>query len=252
MDTRPSRCLAAWVPDFPVLAVGVGIDAPVAVVDAEGARAVVVACSAAAREAGVRRGQRVRDAQRLLADLAVHVRDEAAEARAFEPVAVAAECLAAGVEIVRPGLLALDARGPARYHGGEEKLAQLFREAIGELTTASGDSIGIGVGCADGTFAAMQAARQDLIVEAGGSAAFLAPLPLAELEQPQLARTLDTLGVRTLGAFAALPAASIAGRFGMVGIEAHRRARVQVATSDGRAWLLAVEGGIWRAEGIYQ
>lgn len=225
MDTRPHRCLVAWAPDWPVTAVGGQMDAPVAVVDAEGARAVVVACSAAAREAGVRRGQRVRDAQRLLPGLAVHVRDEAAEARAFEPVAVAAEGLAAGVEIVRPGLLALDARGPARYHGGEEELARLFRDAIGELTTASGDNIGVGVGCADGTFAALHAARRDLIVEAGDSAAFLAPLPLAVLEQPQLERTLDTLGVRTLGAFAALPPTSVAGRFGTVGIEAHRLAR---------------------------
>jgi protein ImuB len=34
--------------------------------------------------------------------------------------------------------------------------------------------------------------------------------------------------------------------------EAHRRARLQVTTDDGRAWQLAVEGGTWRAEGIYQ
>src|SRR5579872_2752888 len=120
MDTRAPRSLVCWVPDWPVLAVGGDADAPAAVVDAAGSRARVVACSAAAREAGVRRGQRVRDAQQLSPRLAVHVRDEAAEARAFEPVAIAAESLAAGVEIVRPGLIALDARGPARYHGGEE------------------------------------------------------------------------------------------------------------------------------------
>jgi len=225
MDTRPQRVLCAWLPDWPVTAVGGQVDAPVAVVDTEGARAVVVACSAAAREGGVRRGQRVRDAQRLLPQLAVHVRDETAEVRAFEPVAVAAEALAAGVEIVRPGLLALDARGPARYHGSEQRLTQLFRDAIGELTTGTGDSLGAGVGCADGTFAAAYAARRDLIVEPGGSAAFLAPLPLRVLEQPDLAHTLDTLGVHTLGAFAALPAASVSGRFGRSGIEAHRLAR---------------------------
>jgi protein ImuB len=30
-----------------------------------------------------------------------------------------------------------------------------------------------------------------------------------------------------------------------------RRARLQCATDDGRAWLLAVEKGKWRVEGIY-
>jgi protein ImuB len=31
-----------------------------------------------------------------------------------------------------------------------------------------------------------------------------------------------------------------------------RRARLQCSTDDGRAWLLAVEGGVWRVEGVYQ
>ena len=31
-----------------------------------------------------------------------------------------------------------------------------------------------------------------------------------------------------------------------------RRARVQCATGDGRAWLLTVEAGMWRVEGVYQ
>lgn len=224
-NARLPRSLVCWVPDWPVLALGGTADTAVAVVDADGTRGVVVACSAAARESGVRRGQRVRDAQQLAPQMAVHVRDEAAEARAFEPVAVAAESLAAGVEIVRPGLIALDARGPARYHGGEQQLARLLRDTIGELTTDDGGALGCGVGCADGSFAAAQAARHDVIVEPGGSAAYLAPMPLRVLDQPALARTLRNLGIHRLGQFAALPAGAVAARFGAEGIEAHRLAR---------------------------
>ncbi len=35
-------------------------------------------------------------------------------------------------------------------------------------------------------------------------------------------------------------------------VGARRLARVQCETSDGRAWLLAVEGAVWRVEGVYQ
>ncbi|HEV2344607.1 MAG TPA: DNA polymerase Y family protein, partial [Actinocrinis sp.] len=199
------------------------------ILDGVGARRTVVACSPAARQAGVRRGQRVRDAQRLCPSLTVHPRDEQAEARTFEPVVAVAEGLAAAVEVVRPGLIALGARGPARYHGGEHRLAMLFRDEVAELTTRSGSPIGCGTGIADGMFAASLAARrpgdEPLVVEPGGSAAFLAPFPLAVLDRPDLAGTLDRLGVRSLGALAALPAGDVGARFGADGIAAHRLAR---------------------------
>jgi len=228
-EGKPSRVLVCWCPDWPVLAAGADPDAPVAILAGEGGRRVVVSCSSAARAAGVRRGQRLRDAQRLCPQLETHRRDEAAEAREFEPVAVALEEIAAGVEVVRPGLLALDARGPARYHGGEQRLAMLVREAVADLSTASGSPVGCGVGIADGAFAATLAARtpgaQDpVLVEPGGSAGFLAPFPVDVLGDPELAGTLDALGIRTLGGFAALPASGVPGRFGAAGVAAHRLA----------------------------
>ena len=67
-------------------------DAPVAVVTANH----VVACSTVARDAGVRRGMRRREAQARCPDLVVLPRDEAAEARCFEPVIV-------GGRVDRPG-----------------------------------------------------------------------------------------------------------------------------------------------------
>jgi protein ImuB len=238
-DERSTRVLVAWCPDWPVHAVGAGPDVPAAVLVGEGARATVLACSAAARAAGVRRGQRVRDAQRLCPELRTHPRDEAAEERGFEPVVQAVEDVAAGVEVVRPGLIALAAPGPARYHGGEARLALLVREAVADVGVgvpgqeadeeAQPDPLGCGVGVADGAFAASLAARlpvdEPLIVPPGGGAAFLAPYPLRVFDRPELSGLLERLGIRTLGEFAALPAADVANRFGPVGVQAHRLAR---------------------------
>lgn len=227
MGETPFRVLVAWCPDWPVHAVGAGPDVPAAVLVGQGARRTVLACSAAARAAGVRRGQRMRDAQRMCPQVLVFPQDEAAEERAFEPVVQAVEDVVAGVEVVRPGLIALAARGPARYHGGEARLAALVREAVADA--GGDDPLGCGVAVADGMFAAGLAARrpvdEPLLVPAGGAAAFLAPYPLRVLERPELAGTLDRLGVRTLGALAALPAADVANRFGPEGVRAHRLAR---------------------------
>ncbi len=73
------------------------------------------------------------------------------------------------------------------------------------------------VGIADDRFTAAVAAAgahdRDAVVSVprGGSAAFLAPLPLALLElDPEVQHVLEVLGVRTLGAFAALPPPSVA------------------------------------------
>ncbi|HET9171487.1 MAG TPA: DNA polymerase Y family protein [Actinospica sp.] len=233
MPDTPPRVLVAWCPDWPVHAVGAGPDVPAAVLVGEGARATVLACSAAARAAGVRRGQRVRDAQRLCPQLRAHPRDEPAEERAFEPVVRAVEGVAAGVEVVRPGLIALAAPGPARYHGGEARLALLVREAVADVggsdTREPADPLGCGVGIADGAFAAGLAARlpvdEPLIVPPGGAEKFLAPYPLRVFDRAELTDLLERLGVRTLGDFAALPAADVANRFGPVGVQAHRLSR---------------------------
>ncbi|MEU9842303.1 DNA polymerase Y family protein, partial [Actinomadura sp. NPDC048032] len=110
-----TRVLAAWCPDWPVTAVGIDAAAPGAVV----VRGQVAACSAAARAEGVRRGQRIRDAQRRCPELVVRERDTDAEGRRFEAVAQAVAELTPRVEVVRPGLCAIPARGPARFFGGE-------------------------------------------------------------------------------------------------------------------------------------
>src|SRR5437016_1746856 len=102
--------IAVWCPDWPVttarIEAGLDAEAPVAIVAAN----VIVACSYPARAAGVRRGLRRREAQARCPNLAVLPRNEAAEARTFEPVIAALEQVAPGVEITRPGLAALGVR----------------------------------------------------------------------------------------------------------------------------------------------
>src|SRR4051812_33415416 len=217
--------ITVWCPDWPVttarIDAGLAAEEPVAVVTANR----VVACSHAARVHGVRRGQRRREAQAACPSLAVLPRDESAEARIFEPVVAALEEIAPGVEITRPGLAALGVRGPTRYFGGETGVLHALSLAVSRLPTLGGTDVQIGI--ADGAFAAELAARRGLVVEPGGSPAFLADLPVEALDLSGTSPLIDLLrrlGIRTLGAFAALPARDVLARFGPAGLAAHRQA----------------------------
>ena len=163
------RRIAVWCPDWPVttgrIEAGLRADAPIAVVTANR----VVACSHAAREQGVRRGLRRREAQARCPELVVLPRDEAAEARVFEPVVAALESIAPGVEITRPGLAAIGVRGPTRYFGGETGVLHALSRGVAGSPALGGADLLIGI--ADGAFAAEQAARRGVIVDPGESPA---------------------------------------------------------------------------------
>ncbi|WAL69885.1 DNA polymerase Y family protein [Amycolatopsis cynarae] len=216
--------LVLWCPDWPAVAAataaGVPAHRPAAVFSANR----VVACSAVARSAGVRRGMRRRDAQSRCPELAVLGHDEARDARLFEPVAAAVEELVVGVEVVRPGVVAVPVDGAAGYFGGELRLAELLTD---QVATRAGVECQIGV--ADGLFAATLAAHRSMLVERGTTREFLAPLSIAELDQPEAGRgelvdLLRRLGLRTLGAFAGLAGRDVVSRFGSAGLLAHRLA----------------------------
>ena len=63
-------------------------------------------------------------------------RDEAAEARVFEPVVAALEAIAPGVEITRPGLAAIGVRGPTRYFGGETGVLHALSRGVAGIPVA--------------------------------------------------------------------------------------------------------------------
>jgi protein ImuB len=62
------------------------------------------------------------------------------------------------------------------------------------------------------------------VIPTGGSARFLADLPIMVLEDLELVSLLRRLGIRTLGDFAALPARDVLTRFGSQGALIHRLA----------------------------
>jgi protein ImuB len=223
----PARVVVVWCSDWPVVAVvaaeGLSAQIPLAVVAANR----VVACSATARAHGVRRGQRRREAQGRCPELAVLPDDPDRDARCFEPVVAAVEALAPGVEVVHPGLVAVPARGPTRYFDGEPAVAERIVDVV-----AAQAGVQCQIGIADGLFAATLAAHRGLLVPPEGSAGFLAALSIAELHQPAsgidraaLVDLLYRLGLRTLGAFAALDVDDVASRFGPDGVRAHRLAQ---------------------------
>ncbi|HEV8297583.1 MAG TPA: DNA polymerase Y family protein [Acidimicrobiales bacterium] len=218
------RTMVVWCLDWPVVAHGTGPDAPAAVLHANR----VVACTPAARAMGVYRGLRRREAQGRCPDLIVLERDEAREARLFEPVVAAVEAFAPRIEITRPGSCAVPTRGPARYFGGDASLAEQVGARVATVLEGRTECR---IGIADGPFAAAlaarsaQAARTGMqVVAPGEAAAFLAPMPISVLDQPELVDVLARLGLRTLGRFAAVPAADVVGRFGIEGAAAHRLA----------------------------
>lgn len=217
--------LVVWCPDWPVVAWGVPLDEPAAVVVANR----VIACSPAAREEGVAVGIRRRDAQGRCPDLAILERDVDREGRLFEPVAVALEGITPEVEVGGPGLVGFPTRGPSRFFGGDATLTDEVVAAVEPVLAGRG---ACRVGVADGVFAARLAARavrpeigDAVVIPPGESASFLAPVTIGEIGNPELADVLGRLGLTTLGAFAALAPADVVGRFGQAGQLAHRLAR---------------------------
>lgn len=271
----PERVIVVWLPDWPVTAhrrtrareigsASVAPDAPIAIMHANR----VVACSAAARAAGVRRGQRRRDAQGACPRLELVSHDPERDERAFSPVLAILEELAPGAEPLRPGLAALRARGPVRFYRGEHEAAAALLAAL------AADGLDARIGIADGVFTAEQAARRAApaqedprtaeenrtranenprkapphggspserggrpsggpairIVPRGEAAAFLGPLPVQTLGDDDLALLLARLGVRTLAGFAALDRALVHDRLGAHGV----RLQSLAAGSDSR------------------
>lgn len=153
----PPRLAVAWCPHWPVVAADAGAEEAVAVLHASR----VVARSRVAGDGGVQVGMRRREAQSRCPGVRLEARHPEREARAFERVVHAVAALVPRLECTEPGTLAFLARGPARYFGGDSAMAALVGQ---HASSAVGDALGavggvVGVGVADGRFAATVAAR---------------------------------------------------------------------------------------------
>lgn len=219
------RTLVVGCSDWALTAAGVPPDEPAAMLFDHRVRAT----SVAARTAGVRRGQRQREAQACCPQLRLLDPDPARDARAFEPVVAAVTAFSPRVEIVRPGVVALGTRGPSRYFGGDAALVTQITAAV----TAVLDRVAPGdrrddrcrVGIADGLFPALLAAGRRVVVPPDDSTAFVEAFPVTVLDRPALTDVLRRLGITTLGALATLSEHDVLDRFGTDGAGAHRLAR---------------------------
>ncbi|WP_154793799.1 DNA polymerase Y family protein [Occultella kanbiaonis] len=226
-----TRLAVLWVPDWPIAAAVaeglIGAHQSVVLHDGRG----VTAVSAKARAEGVRRGMRRRTAQGLCPDLVLLPADEARDVRAFEPLVQGVEEVVPQVQVMRPGVIAVGARGPSRYLGSEEAVAEAL---VGAVAQASGSEAQVGI--ADGLLAALLAARTSTVVPPGRSARFLAPRDVRDLiyitttRQSRAAYTdlvdlLRRLGLSTLADLAMMRTAHVLPRFGELGVQAQRLAR---------------------------
>lgn len=254
------RMVTVWCPDWPITAAGCRHDLPAAVMRSHR----VVARTAAAAAEGVVIGQRRRQAQQRCPHIVLLDDDPARDAREFESVVRAVAEIAPRVDLVEPGWLSVAARGPSRYFGGDVPLAEHLQRLVVDVlcredgphvpeggvaaeqtstesmqvesgSVESRSMVQVGVGVADGRFAASIAARlsarrkHPVVVDPSRSPEFCAPLPIGWLQtlgevDADLVDLFARLGIRRLSEFAALTPSDVLGRFGPVGLHAHRLA----------------------------
>ncbi|AKK10456.1 Y-family DNA polymerase [Corynebacterium uterequi] len=224
MTAASARVAALWFPDWPVHAarldgaVEVGADGLAAV--AAGHRVRV--CTQAARLRGVRRGMKIRQAQAVCPELIVADDDPERDGRVFAPMVDALDDVASSIEVLRPGLVIVDAGAAQRFHG-EAALEML-------VDAASARGVDTFVGVAGEIATAVIAARVGAVVT--DSPAFLANQPVGVLAAEEalgcdqaVVDALTQLGVRTLGELAGVDSTAITTRFGLAGQRCHRIAR---------------------------
>lgn len=218
--------------DWPAVAAAAAVGLPSTVPIAVALANRVIACSAAARAAGVRRGLRRRESQARCPELHVVTADLARDARHFEHVTAAVDDLVPRAEVLRPGLLVLSVRGASRYFGSEQAAAERLVDAV----AAAGAECQVGI--ADQLPTAVFAARAGRIIVSGEDALFLSEMSIRQLAaEPSLAPAsreeltdlLWRLGIRRIGQFAELPRSDVASRFGADAVAAHHLARGEPA-----------------------
>jgi len=195
----------------------------VAIVEGNGSAAHVVAATRRARTKGIRPGLTLAQARSLVPKLIARGRDVECERTAQEALLEVAESFSPRVEDAGDGIVFIDVSGMERHFASEKDLGE----------AAIRDAADIGLPARFGLAASKLAARvaaelpkSPTIVEPGGEAEFLAPLPLARLT-PELdaASTLQRWGITSIGELARLPESELAARLGELGRELHYAAR---------------------------
>lgn len=197
-----------------------------------------MATSAGARARGIARGMALTEAKALAADLVALLWDDERIARAA--LAVTTALLAASPRVAWKKT---HGRTDARTHGegiwwvdaaglgNETKLARKLVTIAGGLGygPARAGIAGSAIAAYAATYSSRRTRRQapaPAVIPPGTDAGYLEPFPVTLLDMDDdLAGTLRSLGLTTLGQLAALDADEVEARFGPEGLAAHRLAR---------------------------
>ncbi|MCB9780746.1 MAG: DNA polymerase Y family protein [Alphaproteobacteria bacterium] len=225
------RYLVVHLPCFRLERCGWSAQDAVALLAEEKSALRVQSMTPVASRAGVRRGMTAAEARAILPALQVEPLDPDAETLDLADVTAQLLRISPQVAPLPPDSLVAEisrtvgssVAGQAARAGAERALLERVRHrmaALGHVVRAAiADDPGTALACAAW-------GRKSRIVPPGGGADALAGLPLEALGLPDREQDLLLgLGLDTVGAFAALPPASVVGRLGPVACAAHALAR---------------------------
>ena len=235
MSRRPTSSLAAcvWIPLFPLRceeARHKGLAAyPTALLAPDTTRKLWQV-SSLARHAGVKPGMTVSQAIGLCSSLRLIEPDPVHyDERAANLLSALSE-VSPVVESAELGLAFVGTDGLEGIFGEPQKIIDAIRQ-----TVRPSDRQTVRLGWGMGKFVAWVAASRSkphnaVIVPVGGEKTFLASQPISALPlDPDTHRRLRQLGIRTLGALAALPEEAVTAQFGAMGRRLWRLAAGRIA-----------------------
>src|SRR5688572_3376300 len=214
---------------------------PLAVAPPGADRATILALSAEARQAGLKRGMPVRTAQRLCPDLIVLPPNPRLYARASRALHKILRIYAPVIEPRGYGHAFLDLTGTGRLFGPPQDVADRIRREVRRQLR-----LGISVGIASNKLVSQAAIKVErvlsgangaagprggeeslLYVPAGDERGFLSPQPLEIMPEldPRIRRQLDDYQLDLIGEVAAIPESALCAVFGREGQRLRARAR---------------------------
>ena len=234
MPRRPTSSLAAcvWIPLFPLRceeARREGLTTHPTALLAPDLSRKLWQVSPLARHAGVRPGMTVSQAIGLCPTLRLCEPDPVHYDERFAHLLAALNEVSPVVEHAELGLAYLGTDGLEGIYGPPAKIVEVIKRTLESWNEGTRDPFHLSivpsfrVGWGNGKFTAWVAASrakpgEAIIVPAGGEGRFLAAQPIAVLPlDPDTHRRLRQLGIRTLGALAALPEEAVTAQFGAVG-----------------------------------
>lgn len=223
MSNRLSSSLAAcvWIPLFPLRceeARHEGLATTPAALLATDTTRKLWQVSSLARHAGVKPGMTVCQAIGLCPTLRLIEPDPVHYDEQFAALLSALGEVSPVIEQAELGLAYVGVDGLEGIHGSPQQIIHAIHETVRPSDRPT-VRLGWGVGKFTAWVAASRAKPSEaIVVPAGAEQDFLASQPIAVLPlDPDTHRRLRQLGIRTLGALAALPEAAVTAQFGDVG-----------------------------------